>query len=180
MASEQFGYKTKTKRIWVLKAQTEDAKDMSNLYRNISEEEVRVLRSLFIRGERFIAFLEGKEDRSNPNQLSNAEIGQCKKRWLKRIELNKDDYYKDVIYVIRDQCKKIIGILETLSDDGIKVEVQIWIPNNFKRAELLEDVVESLKEWLIEQEEYEEITKIMLGDAIGRETESLVENYKQA
>ena len=180
MASEQFGYKTKTKRIWVLKAQTEDAKDMSNLYRNISVEEVKILRSLFIRRGKIVAFLGARGDKSKPNQLSNAEIEQCQKRWLERIELNKDDCYKDVIYVIRDRCKKIIGILETLSDDGIKVEAQIWIPDNFKRAELLEDVVESLKEWLIEQEEYEEITKIMLGDAIGRETESLVENYKQA
>lgn len=179
MASEQFGYKTK--KIWVLKAKSNDAKDMSSLYRNIKVEEVRTLRTLLIREEEGIKFfLKNKGEKLNPNQLSNSEIEQCRNKWLKRIEYNEDDYWRDVIYVIRDRCKKIIGILETLSDDGIKVEVQIWIPNNFKRAELLEDVVESLKEWLIEQEEYEEITKIMLGDAIGRETESLVENYKQA
>lgn len=176
MTSEKFGFKTK--KIWVLKADESDAKDMANLYRNIKVEEVKTLRSLLIKhGGNYVAFL-GKGNKVKSNQLDNEEIAQCMERWLQRIKLNKDDYYKHVIYVVRDRSRKAIGILETLSDDGLKTEMQIWIPSEFKRHEFLEEVVESMKEWLAEYEEYEEVTKIMLGDAIGREIECLETNYK--
>lgn len=179
MASEKFGYRT-FKKVWVLKAHEEDAKDMSNLYRNIKVEEVRTLRSLLMRGQSFISVL-GKDGRPKykTQQLTDKEIENCQKRWLDRIRGSEEDYYKDVIYVVRDKNKKMVGVLETLSEDGREVEVQIWIPQEFKRKEFLEEVVESVKEWLILEEKYEEITKIMLGDAIGREVECLVTNCKK-
>ena len=142
---------------------------MSNLYRNIKEEGGRTLRSILMRGQKFSAVLGKKgQPRYKSNQLTDKEIENFKDKWLIRIKDARDDYSKDVIYVVRDRSKKIVGIIETLSDDCFDVEVQIWITQEFKRNELLEEVVESMKEWLIDEEGYGKITKIMLGDAIGR------------
>lgn len=88
------------------------------------------------------------------------------KEWRETIKEAEDDFYQDVTYLIRDKCNKPIGTIETKSDDGINIEILIWIPSKFKVKDYLQELVDAMIEWCKDYEEYQMITKIGLIEAI--------------
>lgn len=92
--------------------------------------------------------------RQTPHERKKLEVN-----WQYMIQNSEDDF-KNVIYVIRDKCKKAIGLLETETDDGMVFEVGIWIPNQAKQAEYLEHIKESFLEWAEEETSMDSISSI--------------------
>lgn len=82
--------------------------------------------------------------------------------WEKIITDSKDDFVKDVVYVLKDKCNKIIGLVETESEDNKEsIEIGFWIPNLAKRATYLNELQDSFIEWC-EEEGYLYIKEIKL------------------
>lgn len=81
-------------------------------------------------------------------------------QWKKLLNESKEDFFKDVTYIIRNKCDKPIGTVETISKDRNCVEIAIWIPDKIKREKHLQEIIDSMIEWCEEYEEYHLIEKI--------------------
>ena len=82
-------------------------------------------------------------------------------QWQKILRERKDDLYENVVFMVKDNCNKVLGIIETGSQDGYVIEIGIWIPNKAKEKRYLDDLVDYMIEWS-KIDEYEEISAIRL------------------
>ena len=83
------------------------------------------------------------------------------KNWELSLKAGKYDLYKDVTFMIKDKCEKVLGIVETQSKDRINIQISIWIPNKAKEKMYLNQILESMIEWS-EIDEYKRISAINL------------------
>ena len=94
--------------------------------------------------------------------------------WKEELKRMENDFYKDVIFLLRDRAKKVLGVVNTMSKDGCTVEIGIWIPNKFKRELYLDELVDSMIEWS-EADEYDKISSIQVALGINPSGANTVE-----
>lgn len=115
--------------------------------------------------------------RSQPNIPKHIDENKIRKSF----EEAENDFYQDVTYLVRDRCNKLVGMVETISDDYSKVRIGIWIPNKAKEVSYLKELIDSMIEWCGEYEKYHLISEIQLIQqitAIGATYEDIQTNIK--
>lgn len=80
--------------------------------------------------------------------------------WKGLIAMSQNDF-TNVIFVIRDKCQHVIGLLEMEETEKAKnFDVEIWIPNKAKQTQYLEHIKESFLEWVEDETDIEVISAI--------------------
>ena len=92
--------------------------------------------------------------RKTPQERKKLDIN-----WRFMIQ-NAESDFTNVIFVIRDKCRRTIGLLEIETDDGKAFEVGIWIPNQAKQVQYLDHIKDSFLEWGEEETAMDSITSI--------------------
>lgn len=85
--------------------------------------------------------------------------------WRRELRKAAEDFYRDVTYLVKDKSNKLIGIVETESEDGETVNIGIWFPNKAKETSYLNELVDSMIEWS-QTDEYKTISGIQRIDKI--------------
>lgn len=79
--------------------------------------------------------------------------------WCNLIKKSQKDF-NNVVFVIRDKCNHLIGLLEMETDDGKNFDIGIWIPNKAKQTQYLNHIKESFLEWVEDETAIEKIKSI--------------------
>ena len=131
-----------------------------------------------------------KAERKDADEIAKFYAGFGLKRqkeiaqnWKKMIEDRGDDCCKEVAMIVRDKCKKAIGLVETVSQDGERVGISIWIPNPIKKVNYQKALIDSMIEWCEDYSDYEVIsviTSITGVTSFGVEYEEIMRNISCA
>ena len=94
------------------------------------------------------AYEEDAEEISKLYRNKSAEQRRViESNWRRELRKATKDFYEDVPYLVKDKSNKLMGIVETESEDGETVNIGIWFPNKAKEISYMNELVDSMIEW---------------------------------